>query len=346
MSRKPTDLAYCLHAYFNDYLNKTYRASPNTVSAYSYTFTLLLQFLQLEKHISPQKASIEALNRDTVLRFLLWLEEKRGNGISTRNQRLGAMHSFCRFVQIDYPQYLLNMQDILNIPMKKGPKAELNYLSHDGIKLLFEQPGLSSKQGFRDLTLLTLLYDTGARVSEMTNIRIGDLFLQSPASIRLFGKGDKFRQVPLMPQMVDALKQYLNENRKYEIDETSQHLFVNPSGRKLTRGGVAYILQKYCAMAHTVNPSLIPETFSPHCLRHSKAMHLLQSGVNLIYIRDFLGHADVATTEVYAKADPEMKRNALEKAYEQLFPEVDPDWRGDAELMIWLKNLQHATSHS
>lgn len=346
MSRKPTDLAYCLHAFFNNYLNQTYRASPNTVSAYSYTFTLLLQFLQSEKQIYPQKAGIEALCRDTILEFLFWLEEKRGNGISTRNQRLGALHSFCRFVQIDYPQYLLNMQDILNIPMKKAPKSELNYLSHDGIKLLFEQPDLSAKQGRRDLMLLTLLYDTGARVSEMTNVKIGDLFLQSPASLRLLGKGDKFRQVPLMPQAVNALKQYLNENRKYGMDETSQYLFVNPSGRKLTRGGVTYILQKYCDMAHSVNPGLIPENFSPHCLRHSKAMHLLQSGVNLIYIRDFLGHADVATTEVYAKADPEMKRNALEKAYEQLSPEVIPDWHRDAELMTWLKNFQHAKSHS
>jgi site-specific recombinase XerD len=261
MSRKPTDFAYCLHAYFNDYLNKTYRASQNTVSAYSYTFTLLLQILRSEKHISPQKASIEALRRDTVLGFLDWLEEKRGNGISTRNQRLGALHSFCRFVQIDYPQYLLNMQDVLNIPMKKSPKAELNYLSHDGIKQLFEQPDLSAKQGRRDLMLLTLLYDTGARVSEMTNVKIGDLFLQSPASLRLLGKGRKFRQVPLMPHTVNALRQYLNENRKYVIDESSQYLFVNPSGQKLTRGGVAYILQNIAPWRTQLTPILFLKPF-------------------------------------------------------------------------------------
>lgn len=337
MSRKPTDLAYCLQAYFNEYLSKTYHASPNTISAYSYTFTLLFRFLKDERNISPHKAEIRMLDRDTVLKFLCWLEEKRGNGISTRNQRLGVLHSFCRFVQTDWPQYLLNMQDIISIPMKKAPKPTLNYLSHDGIKLLLQKPDLSTKQGRRDLMILTLLYDTGARVSELINIKIGDLFLERPPSVRLLGKGGKYRQVPLMPQNVNSLKQYVEENLRYNMDETSQLLFMNPSGRKLTRGGISYILRKYCDQVRDSNPELMPEVFSPHCLRHSKSMHLLQSGVNLIYIRDFLGHADVSTTEIYAKADPEMKRNALEKAYAELSPNQTSNWQQDDEIMNWLK---------
>jgi site-specific recombinase XerD len=142
-----------------------------------------------------------------------------------------------------------------------------------------------------------------------------------------------------MSQTVKALNHYLGESRHDYMDETARFLFVNPSGRKLTRGGITYVLQKYCGSARAVNQDLIPEKFSPHCLRHSKAMHLLQSGVNLIYIRDFLGHADVSTTEVYAKADPEMKRNALEKAYANLSPEPAADWQQDTELMDWLKSF-------
>jgi len=342
MSKKPSDFAASLRDFFNHYLSETYRASGNTISSYSYTFTLLFRFLQEEKGIPPQKVTISTFDRQLILEFLQWLEEKRGNSIATRNQRLGCIHSYFKFIQTSYPPLIVEIQGILNIHMKKYPKSTLNYLSHDGIKLLLEKPDLSSKQGRRDLLLLTLLYDTGARVSEIINITKGDLFLQNPASVRVLGKGSKFRQIPLMPQTISMLKHYLAENRQSNMDESTQYLFVNPSGQKLTRGGVAYILQKYCSLARADSPRLIPEKFSPHCLRHSKAMHLLQSGVNLIYIRDFLGHTDVVTTEVYAKADPEMKRNALEKAYQEIAPDPRGDWQADIELMGWLKSLNKA----
>ena len=220
--------------------------------------------------------------------------------------------------------------------MKKAPKPTINYLSHDGIKLLFSQPNQASKQGLRDLIILTMLYDVGARASEITDIRLEDLFLQNPASIRLRGKGNKFRQVPLMSQVVALTKKYL-ETRKSYIG--SEYLFINPSGQKLTRGGITYILQKYCDRARLIDSNLIPKKISPPCLRHSKAMHLLQSGVNLIYIRDFLGHADIKTTEIYAKANPEMKRNALERAYAELAPKIDKDWTDDNDIMEWLKSF-------
>lgn len=280
--------------------------------------------------------SISQLNAETVQSFLNWLEDERGNSITTRNQRLGAIHSFCRYLEINYPQYLINIQSILSIQMKKAPKPTINYLSHDGIKLLFSQPNQASKQGLRDLIILTMLYDVGARASEITDIRLEDLFLQNPASIRLRGKGNKFRQVPLMSQVVALTKKYL-ETRKSYIG--SEYLFINPSGQKLTRGGITYILQKYCDRARLIDSNLIPKKISPHCLRHSKAMHLLQSGVNLIYIRDFLGHADIKTTEIYAKANPEMKRNALERAYAELAPKIDKDWTDDNDIMEWLKSF-------
>ena len=282
---KNTDFALCLHGFFNSYLNKYRNASANTLSSYSYTFSLFLKYVRDKKGIYPHSFSISQLNAETVQSFLNWLEDERGNSITTRNQRLGAIHSFCRYLEINYPQYLINIQSILSIQMKKAPKPTINYLSHDGIKLLFSQPNQASKQGLRDLIILTMLYDVGARASEITDIRLEDLFLQNPASIRLRGKGNKFRQVPLMSQVVALTK------------------------------------------------------ISPHCLRHSKAMHLLQSGVNLIYIRDFLGHADIKTTEIYAKANPEMKRNALERAYAELAPKIDKDWTDDNDIMEWLKSF-------
>ena len=329
---KNTDFALCLHGFFNSYLNKYRNASANTLSSYSYTFSLFLKYVRDKKGIYPHSFSISQLNAETVQSFLNWLEDERGNSITTRNQRLGAIHSFCRYLEINYPQYLINIQSILSIQMKKAPKPTINYLSHDGIKLLFSQPNQASKQGLRDLIILTMLYDVGARASEITDIRLEDLFLQNPASIRLRGKGNKFRQVPLMSQVVALTKKYL-ETRKSYIG--SEYLFINPSGQKLTRGGITYILQKYCDRARLIDSNLIPKKISPHCLRHSKAMHLLQSGVNLIYIR----HADIKTTEIYAKANPEMKRNALERAYAELAPKIDKDWTDDNDIMEWLKSF-------
>lgn len=336
---KNTDFAYALHRYFTDYLQNIRKASQNTTSAYSYTFSLLLKFLGEQKRINPQKVKLSQFDRALIIEFLEWLEKVRNNSISTLNQRLGSIHSFCHFIAYEYPEHLLNIQQILAIPIKKSPKPMLNYLSHDGIKLLFEIPNIHTKQGRRDLMLLTLLYDVGLRASELCSVTIGDLSLQNPASIRILGKGEKYRQIPLMAQTVKQLKGYIDENCKSHYHDTSIYLFTNPSGRKLTRSGVAYILKKYCDLAREKNPELIPDTFSPHCLRHSKAMHLLQSGVNLIYIRDFLGHADIATTEIYAKTDPQMKRNALEKAYIELSPEILPNWKADVELMGFLKAL-------
>lgn len=334
---KSTDFAQCLHNFFNNHLSKNINVSPNTLSSYSYSFSLFLKYMKEEKHIPPHKLRLSELNALNVQGFLNWLEEERKNGITTRNQRLGALHSFCHYLEIDYPQYLTNIQEVLSIRLKKAPKTMINYLSHDGIKLLLEQPNRKNKHECRDLMILTMLYDVGMRASEITEIRVCDLFLQTPASVRVHGKGDKYRQVPLMPQVSALLKEYLGSrkglNREYE------YLFTNPSGEKLTRGGITYILQKYANKARSINPKLIPENLTPHCLRHSKAMHLLQSGVNLVYIRDFLGHADVKTTEIYAKTDPEMMRSALEKAYTDITPKIETDWNDDDDLMEWLKSF-------
>jgi site-specific recombinase XerD len=186
--------------------------------------------------------------------------------------------------------------------------------------------------------MLSVLYDTGARVQELVDLTVRNIRLENPAHITLTGKGDKSRQVPLLPKTVDLLRQYLAEMNLRTPDKLDYPVFTNNQKKKFTRAGVAYLLDKYAKMARTYN-QLIPEKVTPHMLRHTKAMHLLQADVNIIYIRDILGHVDVATTGVYARADTKMKRAALEKADDTKLPSSIPPWAKDQDLLNWLKNL-------
>ncbi len=336
MSRNQ-DFAHCLHRFFEHYLNNSRNVSQNTLKAYSNTFKLLFKYMEQKYKIPPHKFLFQDFNAKNIEGFLDWLEYERHCCITTRNQRLGAIHSFCRYIEIDYPEYLLNIQSIMLMKMKKAPKNEVAFLKLEAMKLLLTQPNIQNEHEFRDLVLLSILYDVGARASEVTEIKLQDIFLQSPASVRLHGKGDKYRQVPLMSDTVKLLKKYLMHRNRAK--ERNDYLFLNPSGNQLSRGGVTYILQKYWNRAKKENLSLFPTKISPNILRHSKAMHLLQAGVDLVYIRDFLGHSDIKTTEIYARADPEMKRNALEKAYSEIAPKIDKDWCDDNELLRWLSSF-------
>lgn len=189
---------------------------------------------------------------------------------------------------------------------------------------------------------MALMYDTGARVQEIINLTPEAVNITStPYTVRLLGKGKKYRVVPLMEAQILLLKQYMEENHLMETCHLKHPLFFNSRKEKLTRTGVAYILSTYVKMARTINPKIIPDSISCHSLRHSKAMHLLQAGVNLVYIRDILGHVSVQTTEVYAKADSQQKREALEKNYLKLIPDTDTtrQWDNNRNLLEWLKNF-------
>jgi site-specific recombinase XerD len=193
--------------------------------------------------------------------------------------------------------------------------------------------------GRRDAVLLSLLYDTGARVQELCDLVVSDVRIQQLATVRLTGKGNKSRIVPIMNPMSSLLSQYLQENGLDKPQASEYPVFFNRSKAKLTREGVAYIVAKYVALAKIVSPGMFPDKVSPHCFRHGKAMHLLQSGVNLIYIRDLLGHVDVKTTEVYARIDGEMKRKALESSNRGVVSDKLPEWQSNKELLNWLKGL-------
>lgn len=336
---KPTDFALHLTKYLSQYLPGQSGASKNTVQSYRDTFSLLLTYCQEEKHISPQKLTLTQLDRVLIEQFLMWLEEERNCCAGTRNNRLAAIHAFYRYLQIENPQMIQRCQEILSIPYKKTQQKVMTYLTLDGIKALLTQPDTKTKSGRRDVALLSLLYDTGARVQELVDLKLEDIRFSSPTVIRLTGKGKKARLVPIMAPTEKLLRQYLDEFDTNCAVHGGYPVFCNRAGKKLTRAGVAYILDKYLEQAKATDSVSLPDSISPHCLRHSKAMHLLQSGVNLIYIRDLLGHADVSTTEVYARADEQLKRKALEQAYPSPAPAGIPSWQKDDDLLIWLKNL-------
>lgn len=181
--------------------------------------------------------------------------------------------------------------------------------------------------------MLSLLYDTGARVQEIADLIVSDVRLEIPATVTLTGKGNKTRIVPLMTPTAKLIQQYISEMRLSDAAHRQYPLFTNRSGEKLTRAGITYVLKKYADQARIPHPEWIPSMISPHCLRHSNAMHLLQSGVNLVYIRDLLGHVSITTTEVYARADSEMKRKALEGAYANVTPSEMPVWQQNTNLL-------------
>ncbi len=336
---KPTDFAYYLTNFLSKYLPGTVGLSSNTIMSYRDAFSLFLVFCSGQKKIKPEKVSLNTLNRKLVEEYLDWLEQTRNCLVSTRNVRLSAFHCFCKYLQMEFPDYILSAQQILSIPIKRTKKTSVEYISLEAMKFILERPDKMMKRGRRDMVLLSLLYDSGARVQELADLKVGDIRVASPATIKLTGKGNRKRIVPLMKPMSVLLKQYLEENYLTEPYTFDYPLFYNRSKNKLTRAGIAYIVKKYASEAIKKAPELFPDKLSPHCFRHSKATHLLQSGVNLVYIRDFLGHVDIQTTEIYARIDGEMKRKALEKCSNNIVSDRMPEWQRNAELMNWLKKI-------
>ncbi len=336
---KETDFARYLTQFLTVYLPGHLGSKKNTLLSYRDSFSLLLKYCRDVENYAPEKLMITQIDRELVLRFLKWLEEERHCKITTRNQRLAAIHSFFSFLMVEAPQYMEQCQKVLSIPMKKADKPPLMYLPLDAVKGLLEQPDRNTSHGRRDAVLLSLLYDTGARVQELVDLKVCDINLNDTVTIVLTGKGGKSRIVPVMKPTGELLRQYIEGNGLSHPARSRNPLFTNRGKHPLTRAGVTYILKKYAAQAQAIGVKDISEEITPHWLRHSKAMHLLQSGVNLIYIRDLLGHSDVSTTEIYARADETMKRKALLEAYESPSEDQLPTWKKDKDLLDWLKSL-------
>ena len=337
---KTTRFAFYLNKFFTVHLPNTNGSTPMTIDSYRYAFIQFLAFME-DKSIPADSIEISDLTYRTVLEFLEWLQVNRGNSIATRNQRQAALNSFIHYLMYEFPDYLAEFQLIIGLPVKKAPQKEISYLKTEGVKLLFEQVDIHKRNGLRDYALLTLLYTTGIRVSELINIKVKDVSLQSPPTLLVHGKGQKSRYVPLLTSAVKILREYITRNGLDKEQRLNDWLFKNHMKEPFRRQGINYLIKKYADLARTQNPDLIPADFGPHKMRHTIAMELVDSGVDLIYIRDLLGHVSVKSTEVYARADSARKREAIEAASKEIVPREEAQWDNNAGLKSWLKKFNH-----
>lgn len=335
---KPTDFSLLVTRFLTDHLAAQRNLSTNTIRAYRDVFTLLLRFCRDQHDIAIERLALKDIDVTLVEAFLDHLANDRGSSVRTQNHRLAAIHSFFRYVQTEVPDHLLQCQQVLAIPLRRHGRPLVGYLSREYLSEILAQPDPRSGTGRRDAVLLSVLYDTGARVQELVDLSAADVRLTSPAQVRLFGKGRKTRAVPLMDNTTLLLREHLREHQLDRPECADRPLFTNRQNKRLSRWGVQYILKKHVDAVRRTHPAL-SQPVTPHTLRHTKGMHLLQSGVSMDIIRDFLGHVDISTTQMYARANLEMKRKALNKIAATSPIQPIPSWKQDHSLLEWLQSL-------
>ncbi len=289
-----TDFAVFLRRFLTEYLAGLRGYSPNTIASYRDGFKLLICYFRDQRHIPPEKLTLEPIDAAAITGFLTWLRTTRGNSASTCNQRLAAIDSFFYWMQTQDPARMACCQDVLAIPVAKHDRPAVAHLSVAQTRTLLAAPDRSTRAGRRDATLLATLYDTAARVQELADLSVRDIRLENPAMAALTGKGRKTRHVPIGANTTALLAAYLAEQQLDRSGGEDDPVFFNQHRAKLGRGGIAWILRKYQARA--ADPALLRVGLSPHVLRHSRAMHLYEAGVPLPFIRDILGHVDLSTT--------------------------------------------------
>jgi len=324
-----------LMSFFRRHLLAQRQASPATVAAYRDALRLLLVFAAQRAGKSASQLSIEELDRDVVLAFLDHLEQERHNSVRTRNVRLAAIHSFFQHVAYSDPAAMGFANRVLGIQGKRTTKRLVSYLPQQDLNAILAAPDRSTKQGRRDHALLLFLGRTGARVSEAISVDVADVQLQWPSQVLLRGKGSKERIIPLTKDSAEVFKALIDE-RGFTTG-LRVPVFVNARGQRLTRHGVIHILQRAVTRAAKITPFPLAKAVSPHILRHSVGMQLLQSGVDLTTIQAWLGHESANTTHQYVEADLEMKRRALEKCNT---PETSPaPYKPTDEVLAFLESL-------
>lgn len=332
-----TDFAIFLRRFLTGHLAGVRGYSTNTIASYRDAFKLLICYFRDQRQLPPEKITLDAIDADVIIAFLAWLQTGRHNTAATRNQRLAAISSFFGWMQTQDPARMACYQNILAIPVTRHDRPALAHLTVPQTRQLLALPDRTTRAGSRDATLLATLYDTAARVQELADLTVRDIRLDPPALAALTGKGRKTRHVPLDGNTAALLAAYLSEQHLDNPGHDDHPVFVNQHGYKLSRGGIAWILRKYQGLA--TDPVLKNAHLSPHILRHSRAMHLHDAGVPLPYIRDILGHVNLSTTEIYARASTEAKRKALEAAYTDIVTADLGEWNQNPELLDWLSSL-------
>ncbi|MBI4306635.1 MAG: site-specific integrase [Chloroflexi bacterium] len=337
-TQAPNALALALRDFFADYLPGMKGFSPHTVRSYRDALVLLLRYLAVSTSRDPAALDLDIITPEVVIGFLAHLEKDRHNNVATRNVRLAAIHAFFRFVAAQRPDRMEQAQRILGVPFKRARSEPIDYLEYDEIEAVLNQVDRSTADGRRDYALMALMFNSGARVQELLDVRVQDLQLVRPFQVRLRGKGQRVRICPLWPQTAQVLRAFCEE-RQLDLD-SSAPLFLNQWGRPLTRFGVRYILAKHCQRATATVPNLSRKRLHPHSMRHSTAVHLLKAGVDLATISHWLGHASINTTNKYATIDLQMKREAIARVQPPGNGLHSPkSWRSDASVLEWLESL-------
>ena len=331
-------IAKPLKRFFSHYLPVQKGLAANTILAYRDAIKLLLCYASdiLKKNVD--ELCVEDIDESLVLGFLDHIENTRSCSARTRNARLAAIRSLFSFIAREEPSLLLLCQMIRTIPIKRTQHKTVDYLEENEMQALLNSIDLKSHTGVRDKALLLLLYNTGARVSEIVELKLEDLCLDGVAQVKLLGKGNKYRSCPLWPETVEALEAYLKQ--RTAKDPAEQQLFLNANASPITRFGVRYIIGKYATAAKSQCPSIAAKTVTPHTIRHTTAMHLLRSGNDVNMVSYWLGHADINTTHIYVEIDMEIKRQMLQKAgppdVKKPLPWQKPD------VLQWLNTLAKA----
>jgi site-specific recombinase XerD len=302
-----TDIAPYMSAYLREHLPQERRASPHTCDTYAYAFQLLLGFAATRLETQPSLLELEQIDAPLVLAFLEYLETERANSPRTRNARLAAIHAFFRFLEYRLPSCLDQARRIHAIPMKKTDERLIDYLTHEEIQMLLDTPDPTTRAGIRDRAMLHLAFAAGLRVSELVGLRVDDLEFQPQPAIFVHGKGRLERSLPLWQETANALRSWLAVRGEGKHPE----IFLNARGQAMSRSGFEYILAKHVKSATLKHPSLEKKHVSPHVLRHSCAMHTLQATHDVRKVALWLGHASLQSTEIYLRADPTEKLEAL-----------------------------------
>lgn len=328
-----------IRRFFEDHLVVQRGVSPNTVLSYRDTFKLFLQFAVERCRKSCTDLVVDELSDRLVRQFLEHLDSGRKNGTGTRNVRLAAIHAFFRYLAVTDPRYIAQCQTILAVPFKRHARHVLGYLEKEEVQHIFRHISVQNVSGRRDDALLRLLYNSGARAQEIVDLNVNHIRFSRPYYVLIHGKGQRERTCPVWDETVQAIKATI-EDRHLRLSDNVP-LFVNARGGRLTRYGLRYMIAQRVAAAVETCPSLSTKTITPHTFRHTTAMHLLQSGVDLNMIRSWLGHSSIETTNLYIEIDLEMKQKTLQ-ATEKLLPKTSkkgPSWRRDPSILEWLKDL-------
>lgn len=332
---KPIPFPQLLHAFFHDWLVQQRNVSHHTVLSYRDSWRLFLRFVAVQKKKSVAKLGMNDLTAVEVLAFLNDIEQVRKSSIGTRNCRLSALHGFFNFVANHEPLAAAQCAAVLGIPTKRTTVPQIRDLDEEEIGAILAQPNRSKFEGQRDHVLFAVLYNTGARIQEALDLTPQMLRLESPFHVRLLGKGRKERSCPLWPETVELLKALLRKKPRGK----DEPIFVNRYGNPLKASGVRFKLKRYAAAAATRVPSLLSKRVTPHRFRHATAVSLVTAEVDVTVIRSWLGHESLDTTNIYARANIEAKRKALEKVDGSARPTKPPRWKTDVALLEWLDSL-------